>query len=189
MKTLQTKLTQLFQMPLLVVQLLAAWCVAILVICLWLLATHFFSVNVITAFGLTLPSVLHATWSGCKLLFWYGVFSLIPWQWSLVIPVMWNLASLTGAGLQLVLALLQGNLAVAILRLAFILGLGVATFYLALLARKTQLVAPLRVSGAVYWHRWWQALAANIRLNWRRLAGGWALYVLSLAIFNPGQLF
>ncbi|MGX6427832.1 hypothetical protein [Levilactobacillus yonginensis] len=41
MKTLQTKLTQLFQMPLLVVQLLAAWCVAILVICLWLLATHF----------------------------------------------------------------------------------------------------------------------------------------------------
>ncbi|WP_125680734.1 hypothetical protein [Levilactobacillus yonginensis] len=102
---------------------------------------------------------------------------------------MWNLASLTGAGLQLVLALLQGNLAVAILRLAFILGLGVATFYLALLARKTQLVAPLRVSGAVYLRRWWQALAANIRLNWRRLAGGWALYVLSLAIFNPGQLF
>lgn len=87
------------------------------------------------------------------------------------------------------LALLQGNLAVAILRLAFILGLGVATFYLALLARKTQLVAPLRVSGAVYLRRWWQALAANIRLNWRRLAGGWALYVLSLAIFNPGQLF
>jgi len=148
----------------------------------------FFSVNVITAFGLTLPSVLHATWSGCKLLFWYGVFSLIPWQWSLVIPVMWNLASLTGAGLQLVLALLQGNLAVAILRLTFILGLGVATFYLALLVRKTQLAAPFSVNRA-YFRRWWQALAANLSLNWRWLAGGWALYVLSLAIFNPGQLF
>jgi len=169
LKTLQTKLTKLFQVPLLVVQLLAAWCVAILVICLWLLATHFFSVNVITAFGLTLPSVLHATWSGCKLLFWYGAFSLIPWQWSLVIPVMWNLA-------------------VAILRLVFILGLGVATFYLALLARKTQLAAPFSVNRA-YFRRWWQALAANLSLNWRWLAGGWALYVLSLAIFNPGQLF